>query len=217
MQPWPSSARFRRPSRTSSPRSRTRSHVPNGALRPILPQRPTSATAAPRQERWCEDVGSHRSRAARVWIQERRTCPGVMAVGVLRARRYSGSYPERSVGEASPIRSIRPSIGLHPVGCAQPKDRPSQRHNSSIVTPSRQLCDTAMSNQTPQWWTSVRCCEAVRIAHLPNRAVVRCSHGSFPSQNGLRCACRPHGYRSDHRTRAGPAISGRGAQRGVNR
>jgi hypothetical protein len=71
----------------------------------------------------------------RVWSQEGRTCPGVMAVGVLRARRYSGSYPERSVGEASPIRSVRPSIGLHPVGCAQPKDRPSQRHNSSIVTP----------------------------------------------------------------------------------
>ena len=40
----------------------------------------------------------------------------------------------------------------------------------------------------------------------------RCGHGSFPSQNGLRCACRPRCYRSAHRTRAGPGISGRGAQ-----
>src|SRR6267143_5618115 len=37
----------------------------------------------------------------------------IVAVRVLRAGRYSGSYPERSVGEASPIRSFRPSIGLH--------------------------------------------------------------------------------------------------------
>jgi len=40
----------------------------------------------------------------------------IVAVRVLRAGRYSGSYPERSVGEASPIRSFRPSIGLHSVG-----------------------------------------------------------------------------------------------------
>ncbi len=43
----------------------------------------------------------------------------IKAVRALRAGRYPGSYPERSVGEASPIRSCRPSIGLHSVGMAK--------------------------------------------------------------------------------------------------
>src|SRR5258708_24686256 len=56
----------------------------------------------------------------------------------LRAGRYAGSYPERVVGEASPIRSLGHQSGFTRSVYAQPWYRPPQQRKPIIVAAPRQ-------------------------------------------------------------------------------